>query len=377
MDHLFTVESLAELRDVMPGSAQSAFILGHSRPGDGGGGMFYWNSSSRNPDDNGMVVAASDNDNKDGRWSRVDSGPLDIRWFGASPTQDATQAIQAALAAAGRGGEVHIPAGAFHVSRPLEIPQGVHLVGTGLLSELHYSGPAGTGCLRVSGEPKSISLAISRLNILVLTEGAYGVDLSGMSYSRFDHITIHLRQPNTSGFYGPGNTQSPYYNVFTACHVAGTADYTRNGCIGFNFTFDQPDQMQSANANQDYGGHISTCQVAVRCLGVGNVFHGQVIESGDIGYQFDLCPARKKMAQRGTVNDVVGCYTEHVRLPIQQKHADAFITAQLTHVTGYERVFEAESTRNCVVLSSHYGRLPQSRSFFDRRIDVIEPAKTP
>ena len=104
MDHLFTVESLAELRDVMPGSTQSAFVLGHSRPGDGGGGMFYWNSSSRNPADNGMVVAASDNDNKDGRWSRVDSGPLDIRWFGASPTQDATQAIQAALAAAGRPG---------------------------------------------------------------------------------------------------------------------------------------------------------------------------------------------------------------------------------------------------------------------------------
>ena len=159
--------------------------------------MFYWNSSSRNPDDNGMVVAASDNDNKDGRWSRVDSGPLDIRWFGASPTQDATQAIQATLAAAGRGGEVRIPAGAFHVSRPLEIPQGVHLVGTGLLSELHYSGPARTGCLRVSGEPKTISLAISRLNILVLTEEAYGVDLSGMSYSRFDHITVHLRPPPT------------------------------------------------------------------------------------------------------------------------------------------------------------------------------------
>ena len=129
--------------------------------------------------------------------------------------------------------------------------------------------------------------------------------------------------------------------------------------------------MQSANANQVYGGHLSTCQIAVRCLGVGNVFHGQVIESGDIGYQFDLCPARKTMAQRGIVNDVVGCYTEHVRIPIEQKHADAFVTAQMTYVTGYERVFQAESTRNCVVLSPHYGRLPQSRSVFDRRVDVV------
>ncbi|GIS62304.1 MAG: hypothetical protein CM1200mP2_45290 [Planctomycetaceae bacterium] len=30
----------------------------------------------------------------------------------------------------------------------------------------------------------------------------------------------------------------------------------------------------------------------------------------------------------------------------------------MTYVTGYERVFQAESTRNCVVLSPHYGRLP-------------------
>ena len=119
--------------------------------------------------------------------------------------------------------------------------------------------------------------------------------------------------------------------------MAGTADYKTNGCVGFDFTHDRGEQMQSANANQVYGGHLSTCQVAVRCLGVGNVFHGQVIESGDVGYQFDLCPARKTMAQRGTVNDVVGCYTEHVRIPIEQKHADAFVTAQLTYVTGYER----------------------------------------
>ena len=71
------------------------------------------------------------------------------------------------------------------------------------------------------------------------------------------------------------------------------------------------------------------------------------------------------------VNDVVGCYTEHVRIPIQQKHADAFVTAQMTYVTGYERVFQAESTQNCVVLSPHYGRLPQSRSVFDRRVDIV------
>ncbi len=122
MDHLFTVDSLSELRDVMPGSARSAFVLGHTRPGDGGGGMFHWNASSRTPDDNGLVVAPPEK--QTGRWTRVDSGPLDIRWFGANPTEDATKAIQGALSAAHRGGEVSIPAGTFgilsliHISEP-------------------------------------------------------------------------------------------------------------------------------------------------------------------------------------------------------------------------------------------------------------------
>jgi hypothetical protein len=66
-----------------------------------------------------------------------------------------------------------------------------------------------------------------------------------------------------------------------------------------------------------------------------------------------------------------------VRIPIEQKHADACVTAQLTHVTGYERVFQAESTHNCIVISSHYGRLPQARSVFDRRIDIIGPPGGP
>ena len=375
MDHLFTVNSLSDLRDVMPGSAHAAFALGHSRPGDGGGGLFHWNQALATPDNNGSVIASDDAPGKPGRWTRVDSGPVDVRWFGAHVAADATAAIQAALKSCTHGGEVSIPAGAYTISQPLEVPQGVHVRGTGLFTELNYTGPKETGCFRVEGEPASVSLAISRLNILVQTEGSYGVDLQGMSFSRFDHITVHLRKPNTRAFFGPGNTRSPYYNVFTACHAAGTADYKNNGCIAFDFTFDRGEQMQSANANQIYGGHLSTCQVAVRCLGVGNVFHGQGIESSDIGYQFDLCPARKTMAQRGTVNDVFGCYTEHVRIPVQQKHEDAYITAQLCHVTGYERVFEAKSTRNCVVISSHYGSLPQARSVIDRRFDVIPPAK--
>ena len=368
MQHLYSVPSLAELRQVMPGSASAVMVLGHTQPGDGGAGVFYWNSTSRKVDDDGSVVAG---DEPVGRWERAVTGCWDIRAFGATSGRDATAAIQRALDAAAGGGSVYVPRGAFRVSRPLRVPQGVLLHGDGLFSELHYSGPAKSGCLQVAGDAVSSALGVSRINISVLSSGAWGIDLRRISYSRFDHVTIHLRQPQTAGFHGPGNGASPYYNVFVACHVAGVADHARSGCIGFDFPSDEPNQLQSANANQIYGGRVSSCQVAVRCLGTGNVFHGQVLESNDVGYEFDLCPARKTQAQRGTINDVFGCYNEWVRIPIRQSHPDCYVTAQLTMVTGYERIFEAIATRNCIVLSPHDDVDPNSRSIIDRRLHFV------
>ena len=368
MQHLMTVSSLRELRQVMPGSTAAVMALGHTHPGDGGGGVFHWNAGSRAPDNDGSVIAS---DSAPGRWHRLPTSGCDIREFGAQAGRDATTAIQRALDAAQGGGSVHVPRGIFPVSQPLRIPQGVCLHGDGLFSELHYHGPAATGCLQVDGTASSSALGVSRLNLSVQTEGAWGVDLRRISYARFDHVTVHLRQPRTTGFHAPGNGASPYYNVFVACHVAGVTPHAANGCVGFDFTSDEPDQMQSANANQVYGGRISSCQTAVRCLGTGNVFHGQVLESNDVGYLFDLCPARKPLAQRGTLNDVFGCYTEWVRIPIRQAHPDCYITAQLTLVTGYEQVFEAVSTRNCIVLSPHDDVAPQSRSVIDRRLHIV------
>ena len=370
MQHVYSVNALIELADIMPGSADCALALGHTAPGDGGGGLFHWVADALEEPNHGTILKCRLS--KSGRWRRVTAAPLDIRWFGAASIPDATNAIQSALDTAQSGGTVYVPSGKYRVTRPLQIPQGVLLQGDGLFSELHYEGPPKAGCLQVRGEPHTIALGVSRLNLFVHTEAAYGIDLRGMSYSHFDHMTVHLRQPRTSGFFGPGIRKgtSPYYNVFTACHVAGNGEHHSNGCVGFDFHYDEPDQLQSANANQIFGGRVSSCQIAVRCFGTGNIFHGQVLESNDVGYQFDLCPARREHQQRGTNNDVLGCYSEHVRVVLQQKHADCYVTAQLTMVTGYEKVFDGISTVNCVILSPHNDTNPASRSVMDRRVLV-------
>jgi hypothetical protein len=369
MEHIFSVQTLSELKDVMPESGGSVYVTGHSRLADGGGGLFQWIATSDATADDGIVVAGRGNGA--GRWHRVESHPIDVRWFGAAGDgADSTDAIQRALNAAQRGGTVLIPSGAYHVTGPLRIYQGTTLTGDGLLTQLNYAGSANTACLQSATPDRSCSFHVSRVNILVHTEGAWGVDLRGMSFGRFDHMTVHLRKSKTAGFYGPGDGQSPYYNVFTGCHVAGPGGEDTNGCSGFNFTWDVAQRYQSANANQVIGGHVNSCQRAVACYGTGNVFYGQVFEQCHDGYVFGLPPGRLQDASKGTVNSIAGCYTEYVKRVIVQEHESCVVTAELTHTTGYETVFDAKDTANSVVLTSHDGRLEASRSLIHRMIDL-------
>mgnify|MGYP002633776736 CR=1 FL=1 len=378
MHHVYSVHSLRELKAVMPESGGSVVLTGHSRPGDGGGGMFQWVATSDATPDDGIVVAADNGPSGQvkspvgkGRWHRVESTPINARWFGAAGDgADATDAIQRALDASRDGGTVYIPSGIYNVTRPLRIYQGTALTGDGLFTRLHYVGAKETACLQSATPERSCSFHVARVNIEVYSEGAWGVDLRGMSFGRFDHISVHLRKPQTSGYYGPGNGQSPYYNVFTGCHIAGPGTEDTNGCIGFNFSYDIETAHQSANANQVIGGHINSCQKAVICYGTGNVFYGQVFEQCHDGYVFDLSPGRLQDASKGTVNSIAGLYTEYVKRVIVQGHESCVVTAELTHTTGYETVFDGKNKANSVVLTSHDGRLEASRSFVHRMIDL-------
>ena len=146
MEHVFSVNSLDELSRVMPAAGGTVFTLGHTKPGDGGGGLFHWQTDSVDPPDSGTVVSCIDE--KTGRWKRIDSGPINVRWFGAlGDGSDATQALQAALDAAHEGGTVYIPSGVYSIKRSLKIPQGTTLYGDGFLTRLQFTGKEWTCCL--------------------------------------------------------------------------------------------------------------------------------------------------------------------------------------------------------------------------------------
>ncbi len=95
---------------------------GHSTLGDGGHGEFYWDPASIAPADGGCVFAVTGVTT--GRWVRIYSGALNVRWFGATgdgTTYD-TVAIRACFAAAVANGNrgVYFPGskdgGAYRVS---------------------------------------------------------------------------------------------------------------------------------------------------------------------------------------------------------------------------------------------------------------------
>jgi hypothetical protein len=110
------VDSIASLRGLnVPSGQASVVVEGYSASGDGGGGTFVWDAASSAADDSGTVILPTGYAGA-GRWRRLYSGEVFVRWFGAKgdgATNDSA-AIQAAItAAAATWGKVSFDAATY------------------------------------------------------------------------------------------------------------------------------------------------------------------------------------------------------------------------------------------------------------------------
>ncbi|SEN10713.1 hypothetical protein SAMN05192574_102472 [Mucilaginibacter gossypiicola] len=77
-----TIANYAALRSYAytPGN-ESVFVEGYSTTGDGGQGTFNWDPSGTEADNDGTIIIVGST--TPGRWKRLYSGSIDLRWFGA------------------------------------------------------------------------------------------------------------------------------------------------------------------------------------------------------------------------------------------------------------------------------------------------------
>jgi hypothetical protein len=141
----------------------SVVVKGYGSAGDGGGGIFLWNDASTLADNDGTIIRPNDvAAASPGRWIRLYSGPVNVRWFGAGLGlgSDLARIMSALVILTATGGELFFPAGnycrsggrvaryAHNVQRMMNVPQQA----AALLAVLMLRGPQTAGELRINCE---------------------------------------------------------------------------------------------------------------------------------------------------------------------------------------------------------------------------------
>ena len=125
------MKSVAELRSSVIAADQVLYLQGFHSPGDGGEGMFWFNRADTTSDNNGTIIP----DAAGHRWYRATNGQAySVKWFGAKGDglADDSGAIGNAIAAVQAlrvNGTVWFPAGAYLITRTIDIHDAITLRG--------------------------------------------------------------------------------------------------------------------------------------------------------------------------------------------------------------------------------------------------------
>jgi hypothetical protein len=169
-----TIANLTGIAHPSVGTVDSkvAVVECFSTVGDGGGGVFFWDYAATTEDSGTLIRPTDVASTSAGRWRRMYSPPVNVRWFGATGngTTDDSAAVQAAFDVAAAG------------ARTVYMPPGTYFTGTTTLTTPTTSG----GKLRVIGAGKGITrisrTAGSATNTLTISfTGAAVVEISDLT----------------------------------------------------------------------------------------------------------------------------------------------------------------------------------------------------
>ena len=196
------VASIAALKALTAAAGDVVQVLGYATAGDGGAGVFRYDGSSSATAVAGMVVSP---DSGPGRWFRVYSGPVNVRWFGAKGdgTTDDTAALQAALNASQ---STLFPAGTYLVTSTLTLDGFASRRLDGYGAVIKFTPPswplsAHTPAMKITTDIISISV-----NGLGITSGAgwHADDPYGMVALQLRARAVVVSNCDIYDFYGSG-----------------------------------------------------------------------------------------------------------------------------------------------------------------------------
>ena len=262
---------------------------------DGRGGHFVLDKSDTTSADNDGTVIVDANG---GRWKRWYTGPVNVRWFGATGrgVADDYAAIEAALAIVrAYGGAIFLPTNPANGSQPTVYNHGatiqfgasnVRIIGESTAVQLNYTG-AGTGLIVNLSSASAHRERCGFSNIsLVSSTGAYAFDFTFGSYGIYENFEIAYTATNARLIYGTGhNGAGPYFNEFKGFTLFGGGDRSQ---VGIEFKSDTSGNLSDGpNANQftDLKRAASLLRGLNLVAGTGNLFanfSGESISEGFI-----------------------------------------------------------------------------------------------
>lgn len=207
------VENYAALRALDPTTYPAGYVAnvgGYDSVNDGGGGAFVYVPSGTDADNDGTILTPSNNV---GRWYRVYSGAVNVKWFGATGdgSTDDFQAIQNAityLESTANGGAIFLPSGEYNIEGQLDFSgdKPIYFFGEGEGSTVINAIGVGIALhLGTGSGDKTIDIRVAGMSIIGSDSADIGIQVDRLHQILLDRVLI-------SGFVTAGVDMNMAYN---------------------------------------------------------------------------------------------------------------------------------------------------------------------
>ncbi|MGE0231169.1 MAG: hypothetical protein AB7O39_03120 [Flavobacteriaceae bacterium] len=250
-------------------------------------GVFKFDSSDLSTEvaaDTQEGIYVSPGDGSSGAWVRIYTGPVDVRWFGASAgaanNSTAFQAANDFLSAIYSSGEIIVPAGTFTFTSNFNISKQIRLAGQGYASHLTFTAAS----LVVSGIVEGEHVTHwSIANISVSRTGTAGTavlfDGDGTGGSNEGAIRFDVQNLWITGSTGDGLTMRNTY-------IGSIFNPIIRGCAGTGIVIELDTVASTVSANNIniFGGEIQSCDIGMEVAGCQTIgLFGTAVEGNTSG----------------------------------------------------------------------------------------------